>query len=353
MGRWIFSTVVFLGWVSLTAESLYAQVRADIKPQGVVSNSRSNKTSELKAKYRLIDNYLRNWPKFVSIPKTVHVRVVSQDKAKSRYIYHSPSYEFICDVPLSTTIIGEFGLMFETTREYCRQLPISSLKAHVPKGQKRHRILLFENIGNYVKNGGHPRAAGVYVPSKDVILVPLVSVGVKKVSGGYNYDYTASNSVLIHEIVHQLTDAEYFSPGAVGWFSEGLAEYCARTPYRRGDFSVRAVNQSIKNYVTGTTTRSGLGSKIKAPDLEAFMLQSYGSFTSNAAYNYRLGTLLTYYFFHMERDRKNITAFLKALKRGERSGKALKSLLNSRSFDQLERDIENAWKASGIEIDFQ
>lgn len=324
-----------------------------VEARPVSRNSATLTTSKLKAKHRLVDNYLTNWPRFISVPKTVHVRKVSENKGRKQYVYHSPSFEFVSDVPLSTTIIGEFGLMFEATREYCRKLPISSMKAHVPKLQGRNRILLFENVQSYVRNGGHPSAAGVYVPSRNLILIPLRSLGVKKLNGVYNYDRQTSNSVLVHEIVHQLTDPEYFAHGARGWFSEGLAQYCAETRYSSGDFSVSGVKERIKNYAVGTATVRGLGAKIDAPDLEKFMLQSYQSFTSNAGYNYRLGTLVTYYFFHMERDRKNITAFLKALKRGETGNKALKHLLSGRNFDQLERDIRNAWKRSGVEINFQ
>ena len=55
----------------------------------------------------------------------------------------------------------------------------------------------------------------------------------------------------------------------------------------------------------------------------------------------------------MEEDRKNMTRFLQALKKGETSKQALKHLLNGRSFDQLERDISNAWRSFGVEINFQ
>ena len=79
---------------------------AQPKVKDVSSNPRLLKTSELKAKYRLVDNYLTSWPKLVSIPKRVHVRVISEDKANKRYVYHSQNYEFICDVALSSTIIS-------------------------------------------------------------------------------------------------------------------------------------------------------------------------------------------------------------------------------------------------------
>jgi len=39
-----------------------------------------------------------------------------------------------------------------------------------------------------------------------------------------------------------VTDREYYAPSARGWFSEGMAEYIAVTPYRSGKFSVKWFN---------------------------------------------------------------------------------------------------------------
>ena len=231
------------------------------------------------------------------------------------------------------------------------------MKAHVPGNQKRNQILLFESKQNYYRNGGVPNSAGVYLSKTNVVMVPLSSLGVKKLSGSYTYDYKSDNSVLIHELVHQLTDHEYFLHGALGWFSEGLAEYCSVTPYRSGKFLSRSVKDDVRDYVTafGKEGKGGraLGTEFPAPDLRAFMLQSYSSFTANANYNYGLGALITYYFFHMESDRRNITSFLKALKQGKTGEVALAELLNGRTFDELEQDIHKAWKSSGIKIHFQ
>ena len=55
----------------------------------------------------------------------------------------------------------------------------------------------------------------------------------------------------------------------------------------------------------------------------------------------------------MESDRKNITAFMKALKNGEKGEQALEKLLNGRTYDELEKDISNAWKTVGVTINFQ
>jgi len=317
------------------------------------SKSTSYPTSEaLKKKYRLADNYSNSWPNSTSVPVGVNIRVVSENKEKGQYIYQSPNYEFICDVKLSKTIIQKFALLFEATRELCKKIPISNIRARVPGSKQRNRILLFGTDTSYIKNGGAPETAGVYNSRTNLVLIPLSSLGVKYISGTYNYDYTKSNDTITHELVHQVTDLEYYQHGAEGWFSEGIAEYCGATPYKSGQFSLRRHQDNIKTYLLGEkpwTTKAS----ISIGSLKNYMLQSYGSFVSNAQTNYRMGLILTYYFIHMESDRKNLTAFLKALKTGKTGEKAIASLLNGRTYEELEQDIQKAWGAAGIIINFK
>jgi len=233
------------------------------------------------------------------------------------------------------------------------------MKAHVPGEKFRNKILLFETKGAYIQNGGPPQSAGVFISGKGIVMAPLMSVGVKKVGSSYMFDYKGSNKTLPHELTHQLTDGEYYASGARGWFSEGLAEYVATTPYRSGKFMVKTNLSAIKDYAIeyGKDGRGGraLGKKISAPDLKGYMLQPYSSFTSNANFNYGLGLLITYYYFHWdgEGDRANINAFLKALKEGKRGEEALNVLLNGRSWDEMEKAISKSWRSRGVRIEFR
>ncbi|MDG1357971.1 MAG: hypothetical protein P8P36_07240 [Akkermansiaceae bacterium] len=320
----------------------------------------NNHTSHLMTQYDLKENYDAKWPRLVSTDIGIDITVMSEDENKREFVYHSPNYEFVCDVKLTKNVVKKFAVMFEATREYCRLLPISTMKAHVPGGEFRHKILLFEDKETYMQKGGMPGSAGVFVSrgGNGVVMVPLTSLGVIKGKAGYRYDYDKSNKTLTHEIAHQLTDIEYISsPGSRGWFSEGLAEYVAVTPYRSGKFMAGSILDEIRDYVTayGEKGRGGraLGEKFEAPDLEKYMLQSYESFTQDANFNYGLGLLMTYYIFHMEDDRTNAVAFLKALKKGKRGQEAVDALLNGRSYEQLEEQIAKAWKPRGVKISFR
>lgn len=320
----------------------------------------SGTTAAMMAKYGLKENYESKWPRLVSVDIGLEVDVVNEDEDKAEFVYHSPNYEFVCDVKLTKNVVKKFAVMFEATREYCRLLPISTMKAHVPGGEFRHKILLFEDEETYLQKGGMPGSAGVFVSrgGNGVVMVPLTSLGVIKGKAGYRYDYDKSNKTIMHEIAHQVTDLEYLSsPGSRGWFSEGLAEYVAVTPYRSGKFMAGSILDEIRDYVTayGEKGRGGraLGEKFEAPDLKEYMLQSYESFVQDANFNYGLGLLMTYYIFHMEEDRSNAVAFFKALKEGKRGQEVVDALLNGRSYEQLEEQVSKAWKSRGVRITFQ
>ena len=302
------------------------------------------------------DNFDSEWPKMVKSPEGIEVELVREDQETKEYVYHSPHYEFICDVPLKSHLVKKFAVLFEGTREVCRELPISTKKAHISGDKLRHQILLFESKETYFKNGGPPGSAGVFIG--DVVMVPLTSLGVKKLGSSYTVDYGESNKTLPHELAHQLTDRFYYAPGARGWFSEGLAEYVAVIPYRSGTFMVSKALRAAKVYATeyrrDDNGGRALGEDIKAPPLKSYMLQDYGSFTANGNFNYGLGLLITTYFFEIEEkgNRTAINAFLKALREGKTGEKALESLLQGRSYNELAADISKGWKSRGVKIEF-
>ena len=251
-----------------------------------------------------------------------------------------------------------FSKLFETTFEAMVHIPMSFDKARTPAPDHRYRILLFGDKYNYTKNGGPPNSGGVYMPRTDIVMVPLSSLGVKKKGGKFVLDHGVANQTLAHELVHQLMDYTYFKPGSRGWFSEGIAEYVSSSPYQYGRFTFRnnitTIRNSITKYDRRTETGSMLGKKIKVPDLKSFMLQSYGSFTKNGRLNYAMGMAFTTYFIHMDDNgsRKNLNAFLKAMRKGKHGEELLQTLLAGRTWDKLEEDIAAAWKKRGMEIIF-
>jgi hypothetical protein len=253
-------------------------------------------------------------------------------------------------------VVKGFAVLFEATYLYCRTLPLAFDGGTKVDG--KFQILLFEKLEDYVKAGGPVGTAGVFVGQRNVVLVPLTSLGVKPVGSSYMLDRDKSSSTIPHELTHQLSPEGYFEKGAMGWFSEGIAEYVATTPYRSGIFNVRGNQKEIIDYVTGYGTKEkggrALGTKIGMPALKNFMLQSYASFQEEPQLSYGCGLLLTHYFLHMDGDGdgKRIKAFLKALHEGEDGEKSLNLLLDGRTFEQMEADFVKAWSRKGVDFTF-
>lgn len=303
-----------------------------------------------------LENWDAPWPVMISGNVSPEIETVEENEAKQQFVYRSLHYEYVCDVKLTQNVVRRFAILFEATNDFVRALPLSMQKAHQ---KKRHLIYLYETLETYAKNGGPPGSAGVYMGGKDIIMVPLTSLGVIKGAGGYRVDYDKTNKTLPHEIVHQITDPPCYQLGGRGWFTEGFAEYVAVTPYRSGKFTLRGSQSDLKFYVAGygrdNTGGRALGETIRVPDIKAFFLQSYESFLSNGNANYGIAALITYYYFHWDgkEDAANVKAFLKALKAGKTGEDALAVLLAGRSYDQMEEEIAKAWRARGIKLEFQ
>ncbi len=305
----------------------------------------------------LRSNFGRPWPREVRPKGNPACKVISEDREKSHYIYESPGYRFHCDSRITHDALSNFATVFEATRAYIDALPVSMMSGETVA--TRSRVLLFGELGAYYKSGGVPGSAGCFIPKNRLVLIPMDSLGLVKGGTGYSRDVGKENQILIHELVHQLTPTAYYNHGARGWFSEGLAEYVAATPYNTGLFRPDIHGNAVKDYVTayGTDGKFGrnLGTNIKAPPLRDFMLQSYASFSGGSANgNYGLGLLLTHYFFHMEGNGNafRITNFLKGLHEGASGEAALEPLHGGRSFGKLEEEISTAWAKKGINISF-
>ena len=301
-------------------------------------------------------NFDAAWPEHIKFGDDPGITTVEEDADKKRFIYESTNYRYTCDVRLSKSVVKGFAVMFEATHLFCRTLPLG-LDGGV-KTDGKLQIFLFENFDDYCTAGGKPGTSGYFIGSKAAVIVPLTSLGVRPVGSGYMFDREKSSKTLPHELTHQLTPHPYFQVGGMGWFTEGLAEYVAVTPYRSGAFNVRNNHSDIIAYTTGNGTKNtggrALGKDIRVPDLKGFMLQDYSKFMDNGQLNYGCSLLITYYFLQMDDagDGKRVKSFLKALREGKTGEDALAVLLDGRTFDQLAAEITKAWKRRGIELAF-
>ena len=327
---------------------------ADVKYIGEFREASKNGGAPSSAQIQ--KNFELPWPERISFKEDPEIEVIEQNAETQRFIYESANYRYVCDVRLSSSVVRGFARLFETTHLYCLSLPIGFTGGTKVDG--KYTILLVEKLEDYMRAGGLPGSAGVYMSGRNLIMVPLTSLGVRLVGRVYILDRDQSNKTLPHEITHQLTPVAYFRSGSMGWFIEGIAEYISLTPYTSGTYNVKSNLRSIVQYVTSHSEDHGggleLGTKITMPPLEKFFMQEYSTFLANAQRNYGCSTLLVYYFFHMdgEGDAKRIKAFLKAMHEGKEGKEALNSLLDGRSFQQLEKEIQEAWSRKGLDISF-
>jgi SLA1 homology domain 1, SHD1 len=301
-------------------------------------------------------NFSAPWPERIKFAEDPEINTVEENVEKKSFIYESANYRYVCDVRLSKSVVKGFAVMFEATYLYCRTLPLA-INGGV-KVDGKYQIILFEKFEDYVTGGGPASSAGVFIGGKNAVLVPLCSIGVKPVGSSYMLDREKSSNTIPHELTHQVSPGCYFAAGAMGWFSEGIAEYVANTPYRAGTFSVRGNQKPILDYATGYGSKDmggrALGTKIKMPALKSFMLQSYDHFQETAQLSYGCSLLLTTYFLHMDGDGdgKRIRAFLKALHEGQKEEQALQVLLDGRTFEKLQEEMTKAWSHKGIDFTF-
>lgn len=303
-----------------------------------------------------VANFDAPWPDRISYSEDPEIKVVEENSEKKRFIYESANYRYTCDVRLATSLVKGFAVMFEATHLYCRSLPLGLRSGKKIEG--KYPIRLLETYDSYTALGGPPDSGGVFMSGTGLVMVPLTSLGVQRVGSSYMIDREKSSKTLPHEFTHQLTPLAYFEKGACGWFSEGIAEYVAATPYRSGSFNVRGNFNDIVEYATGYGVKNigglALGKKISLPPLKEFMLQDYAEFRNNGRLNYGSSLLITTYFLVLDGagDAKRLKTYLEALLAGKDAEKSLDLLLDGRSFEQLEKDITAAWGRKGIDFFF-
>jgi hypothetical protein len=313
----------------------------------------------------------KTWPRSVGLDDKPEVTVVKEDAATKEFIYRSPHYEFICDSRLGANVVREFGRMFEATYLLNCKLPLD-LKPKPEPLREFFQAKLFTNEDDYMKDGGLPGSAGIYMRSDKALKVPLSSLGVKMVGSRVTLDKAGDddNATLIHEITHQMMN--HWLRHLPTWFTEGSAEYTEILEYNAsGRFTLSGLRGRLKDYaqqanywqtgpmkmldlkelmeIESDAWAAALERPVKIPDVTG---------ATQAGQNYGSAGLLTYYFYHVDGkgDAANIIAWLRDIEAGGREvdepALTKKHLLRERTYEQLAADVKKGLKKEGIDVEF-
>lgn len=300
--------------------------------------------------------FSKNWPRTVYGPASPVVRRNQTLSKPKHYVFESDHYRFISDEKLETLLVQKFTTLFETTYLYNMALPLNIPGRYRGKDHK-FTIYLVGKYDHYLSMGGAPGSAGVYLPRRKTILVPMIALGVSKQGTKWAYRKGGENIVLAHEITHQLMDGMLSAP----WYIEGSAEYIASTRYTHAAYHVYGSCRQVFDYVTSKKPSKALksrqlGPRAVIPKLEQFMNMPYERFASrsHANRNYGIALLLTYYFYHVDGsgNAHNIKNYVKALQRGKTEAEAQKILLNGRSYASVQKSFTTFCAQNGLTLEY-
>ncbi len=279
----------------------------------------------------------------------IKVERLRAEPRNNRWVYGSPNFEFVCTEDLGFAAVRKFAWMFESVWQFCETLPFDVPRLRAQE-KVRMKTYLIKDYANYIKMGGRPKTLGVYIPSQDVVLVPFLSLDLKKAPG-----WKDGNNTLRHEVTHQLMRGQ---SQQAGWFIEGVAEYVATVPYAQNRLLTDRHLKSIVAMVSadGWNQREGynLGQRVNLIRLQDFLVPDYATFqTREHAYPYAL--ILFTYFARLDgqRDGAGLAKYVSALQDGVLESDARKHLLNGRSYEELEKDIAKAWNLHGLRLSFR
>jgi hypothetical protein len=298
-----------------------------------------------------------DWPRTVALEAAPEIKVVKEDSTKGEYVYSSDHFEFHCDSSLSPNVVREFSKVFEATRLLNTKLPLG-LDPQPEDGRSKFQAHIFTNRDDYLKAGGVKHSGGIYSPADRAIMVPLESLGVRRVGTRIYVDSMQDYSTLVHETTHQMMN--HWLPVLPTWYVEGSAEYVEIAKYTNGRFSLVQQDSRLRDRLY---TWGGYRTFEMVP-IQELMTMSYETWTAalgapdGASRNYASALALTYYFYHLDGrgDGSAFRSYLAAIKdsHSPAEGEAIakKYLLRGRSYAALQSDVQKALRRIGITVTF-
>lgn len=309
------------------------------------------------------------WPSYYQGSNSPDIEFIRFDESRKAYLYRTRHFDFYIDKDISKSTVSQCVAVFDTIVEALDSLPLQ-LDA-VPRGDRpRFEALLVATKESYYRNGGIPNSGGVFMPSKNLTMIPFSSLGIVQRGNKWVFDGSKRNfEVLLHELTHHSTS---HWRGMPPWFEEGLADYMSVMPYRSGRILFtnpgNAVALSIRDYKK-TRLEPYIFPKNTYQMLDTKTLFNLDRRTWNggmgdplvSSRNYSSSMALMYYFMHEDGDRdgSHLIQWMHAWRAAAATRQfdqydALveEHLLRGRSHEELEEDIRSAMTKKGVRINF-
>lgn len=304
-------------------------------------------------------NFNDPWPKNVRVAIDQEAETIKEEEGE--YIYETAHFRFESDAKLSLKLIRNLSCMFEATFAANAALPFSLPCRETLISPKNHKFLakLYSKRSDYEEIAQMPDSLGIYIPP--VIHVPFESLGLKPMGKSYTIDRTGDPSTLIHELTHQMSIEP--DKNLPIWFAEGLAQYVESTPYQSGNFNFGLTKKFLFPYILDYSKKTqhgrALGEEFSIMPIQKFIQQKSAQFMAGGHArvnkNYGFAALLVYYFFHIDGngDAARIKKYVEALQNGQSFRKSEESLLDGRTWEQLQTDVLAGLKKMKVKATIQ
>ena len=297
-------------------------------------------------------------------PKVTYARYDEQQRA---HVFSARYYNLLSDNKLSESTVSRCATVFDAIVGALDSLPLAL--SPVPlEGENRYQAFLLSSRAEYQRRGGPPNSAGVYIPSRNLTMMPYSSLGIVKKGSNWVFDGNRRDfGVLIHELTHQALIKRWgFLPV---WFHEGIAEYMQAMPYRSGQFLFTNPGAAVSKHI-----RDGIGRAYRefpCTRLENLLTIEHRMWNQVNAIdprrslrNYASAEIAVWYFMHSDGagDGADFISWIHALKRAARTDgrnwparkRALteKHLLRGRSWEDVEAEIGKSVREKGLRVVF-
>lgn len=288
----------------------------------------------------------RPWPSSARAPR-FEVESVASDDVSGTFNYSSPHFRYQSDAELSSRLVRHIASIFEVVYVAGEELPL--MIEPLPKSQV-YSVRIFDSVKKYKAAGGLPGSVGTYSYDRNEVLVPLSSLAVSDDSGVYRPESNPDYPVLIHETFHCVT--REWKDYAPVWLVEGFARYMEVLPHTRDQLNFEGLTPRLAVWKSG----NGTYDDVAVIDFEFMLNSSYKQWNQtfydqpdNLRAQYTSAMVLVQYFLELDKSQgANFKRYLFELSQGMPQKDALEIVLDGRSYDELTRDVFEAYQRERV-----